>query len=80
MERGVHRGMTIPLLLLSPTPPHRESHGGILNLYSHPTDGMKMSSTEAFGENWEEEKKKKEENGAQMYVKGGSKRKPPLIK
>lgn len=39
-----------------PTPPHREYHGDILNFYSQPSDGMKMSPTEVFEENWEGKK------------------------
>lgn len=58
-EKGcTHHGMLIPLFL--PTPTHRESHGDILNFYSHPTNGMKISPTEVL---WRklggEEKKKK---------------------
>lgn len=78
MKRGAHHGMLIPLFL--PTPTHRESHGDILNFYSHPTNGMKLSPTEVFGENWEGRKKSKEkECGAQMCVKGGLQGKPPLM-
>lgn len=56
MRRGAHHGMLIPLFL--PTPTHRESHGDGLNFYSHPTNGMKISPTEVFGENWEGKRKK----------------------
>lgn len=81
-EKGcTHHGMLIPLFL--PTPTHRESHGDILNFYSHPTNGMKISPTEVLWRKLGGEKKKKErkekEHGAQMCVKGGPQRKPPLM-
>lgn len=56
MRRGTHHGMLVPLFL--PTPTHRESHGDSLNFYSHPANGMKISPTEVFGENWEGKRKK----------------------
>lgn len=60
MKRGAHHGMLIPLLL--PTPTHRGSHGDILNFYSHPTNGMKISPTEVFGETGRGEKKARKRN------------------
>lgn len=80
-EKGcTHHGMLIPLFL--PTPTHRESHGDILNFYSHPTNGMKISPTEVLWRKLGGEKKKErkeKERGAQMCVKGGPQRKPPLM-
>lgn len=72
-----------------PNSTHRESHGDSLNFYSHPTNGMKISPTEVFGENWEGKKKKKKKKEREKerekmkhkcHVKGGPQRKPPLIK
>lgn len=82
-EKGcTHHGMLIPLFL--PTPTHRESHGDILNFYSHPTNGMKISPTEVLwrklgGEKKKKKERKEKERGAQMCVKGGLQRKPPLM-
>lgn len=57
-EKGcTHHGMLIPLFL--PTPTHRESHGDILNSYSHPTNGMKISPTEVLWRKLGGEKKKR---------------------
>lgn len=56
--KGVHTpGYVDPLFL--PTPTHRESHGDILNFYSHPTNGMKISPTEVLWRKLGGEKKKK---------------------